>query len=94
MFLSSCISLNGVLLCDCCRKGPEPEEMDKDMILQEKEAEVGGANSNCVFVNLRYVKFSVVGFHTEILHVFFFCLVFFFKPKMSKSVVGDELKTM
>lgn len=23
------------------RKGPEPEEMDKDMILQEKEAEVG-----------------------------------------------------
>lgn len=30
----------------CCvfrrdRKGPEPEEMDKDMILQEKEAEVG-----------------------------------------------------
>lgn len=27
-------------LCYRCRKGPEPEEMDKDMILQEKEAEV------------------------------------------------------
>lgn len=28
-------------MCHHCRKGPEPEEMDKDMILQEKEAEVG-----------------------------------------------------
>lgn len=38
-----------------CRKGPEPEQMDKDMILQEKEAEVGYSGH---FTTLRSLKIN------------------------------------
>lgn len=44
-----------------CRKGPEPEEMDKDIILQEKEAEVQSLKPNKLNLlnNCLSVKLSV-----------------------------------
>lgn len=45
-------------LCCGCRKGPEPEEMDKDMILQEKEAEVRLKLLHCAFFQV-FMPFCV-----------------------------------
>lgn len=46
-------------LCYRCRKGPEPEEMDKDMILQEKEAEVRLKGLRHTVFNLSLYAFCI-----------------------------------